>query len=1301
MNFQAAVTAIATIYLARGRPLGWLEGHVDDVPISLLAETGGSGDDVQLRYRDGLVAEIQIKRGLQAGERLWSTLLKLSGAIHSRAISYGVLIVSPDSSRTITQALARDIKRLADGRTDRLSEVAETFQSKLAAVGLPIQMVCERLRIVTIHALNMDDASIRTARAELEHLCRDKLQISQAWDRLYRDAGELIELQGRRSASSVIRILRSAGVEIAADTQDTPGTVLATLTDWVFSANASFSIFGVAQPLSIDKSWIPIKAVIRATTGPEDGGLAEALERYHAWDKRQPSRDRRIIDSETLGRFIRHAVVVAGPGMGKSTLLAKLARCYAEDGYPVLRVNFSALAARMKIQGSSFSEGLYALGLDGSGLTVVAAESAGFDDWVLLCDGLDECGADQEMVAQGLLRFVTGHPNCRVIITTRPIGYSSAVLGAWRHYELAPLDVSAVTNHLAGLVRSIVPEDHPAHRGALSLATAQLDKSRASDLVVRSPLLLGMAASLIVRGSTLGRTKAKLYDKIFELIDETPNARVAPAPVSSSVLRRFLNILGWGLIAHPLSQLTAIIERCADQLALDMGNTTLQARETAEHCLKYWQDVGMLERVQHAGEKTITFIHKTFGEFAAARYLQSLSPDEQRVSIVAKFDQNEWSEVLSFAASLGLATLISAEMLERQEPATLRLRMTERVLALVSEADVPPEPKIRKQAIDRAFEYVRSERRIWAYTVGKELVAVGERFPSEIGGLAASLLDNDQPWTRLAAWSCVVTAGPDYYDLERMKEAFKALPHLAEPGMRGSLTGGLKVGGSNLELVQQFALGAAREILERCPPEVADALLPDVLNAEPLGTMGFHMQVSELLKEKGKTYKIGKFSMPIGWLTNMLEPGGYFEAQKLSCEKIFGALNDASPDIDAEPNDVESKALLHLSAFFLITNYWEMPASDVWTWVDPYDEDAAKEVLRGAVRVSPIERDRLVRDVRIFLKLLKATQPKDISQVFDLVVHVDAPAPEWERVKTLGLDCTQLEAALHHRSVWLVSLAANLLAHAAGSDFLRPSVRRLFTSGNGLVLWAAAQLATNLEQPVAVELAYERLRRPLVPGCEYLFTLLHHLKVQFDGTLLPVLQNGLMKGDAKTAVSAAKLALEFAEPSADDLNNLLVEAYRHWLEHEQPYPTRGGVVPDSPRAQLLSAFLKIRAPEHQQLLDYASDVRSDVKEIGTTALLERLTVSEEVRELIVNAAVKGTISAALLTRVLRAKAPFTPPQVRRLCDLLTSSNPSLRLAALNVLDNAYLTRNEIETFARERVADPEPEIRDTALRLLD
>lgn len=131
MNFQAVVTAIAGVHLIKGTPLHWLDRLVDDTPVAVAAETGGPGDDIRLELRDGSVAEVQAKRGLRTGEKLWNSLLKLASAINSRSLDYGVLVVSPDSSQKITYNLSRDIQRLGEGRSDGLSDHGRMLGQKL------------------------------------------------------------------------------------------------------------------------------------------------------------------------------------------------------------------------------------------------------------------------------------------------------------------------------------------------------------------------------------------------------------------------------------------------------------------------------------------------------------------------------------------------------------------------------------------------------------------------------------------------------------------------------------------------------------------------------------------------------------------------------------------------------------------------------------------------------------------------------------------------------------------------------------------------------------------------------------------------------------------------------------------------------------------------------------------------------------------------------------------------------------------------------------------------------------------
>ena len=139
INFQAAVTAIAEVHVASGAALLWLDGIANDIPTAVSSESGGPGDDIRLLLQDGSLVEVQVKRNLSAGARLWDPLLELARALHEKTIAYGLLIVSPDSSSTVRHELANDLLRMGDGRFDGLKPLARQFHTLLESAVLPVQ----------------------------------------------------------------------------------------------------------------------------------------------------------------------------------------------------------------------------------------------------------------------------------------------------------------------------------------------------------------------------------------------------------------------------------------------------------------------------------------------------------------------------------------------------------------------------------------------------------------------------------------------------------------------------------------------------------------------------------------------------------------------------------------------------------------------------------------------------------------------------------------------------------------------------------------------------------------------------------------------------------------------------------------------------------------------------------------------------------------------------------------------------------------------------------------------------------
>jgi hypothetical protein len=1300
INFQAAVTAICSVQVARGQPLNWLSGSIDDVPNRFHAETGGAGDDLGIEYRDGSSSEVQIKKGLRAGKILWDTLKKLTLGIHEGEIDYGVLVVCPNTSQPIRQHLAEDLVRLGTDRTDNLREHARTFTSQLASLGLPAQKICSRLRIITVHALDGDTASINTAQSELGHLCVDHSQIVPAWDCLYRDASKVIGLRAARSASDILQILKSSRIQISANAINSPAALINQLTDWVSGTNCNFPILGTQRPLSIDNAWIPITVRVREEVELVPEGMAAALEEYHAWNRRG-DRDQKEIEAATLGQFYRHAVIVAGPGMGKSTLITKLAKEYASEGQPVLKVSLRAVAQRMRTKGEAFEESVFALALDGSGILVATLKDSGIHDWVLLCDGLDECGASQNLVAEGLIKFAAGHTQCRAIVTTRPIGYVAAHLSEWRHYEITALKSSSVTPFLANLIQEILGPDDERFCDVHSLAKSHIENSGAAKLITRSPLLLGIAASLIVRNIEIGETKSQLYTAVFRLFDEDLPIRAEVPRAGNAVLRRVLDMLGWAVIESPIRSINTMLDGCAEGLSIELECPKLKAKEIAEECLKYWQEVGLLEKVRHKEEEVLTFVHKTFAEYAAARYLVEYSEEGQAEAVEKRIGETEWTEVLCFAASMGLGDMICKMTLQDTTDAKSIHAAVLKCLELAQNSNPLLKKHLLENILDLAVKELQSERREWSFDIGEAMLALASRVPDLVGRRVQPLLDDAQSWTKLAAWACVMESGGRFYNLESMRAALRDLPQSVSINYGVSLGGGLRLGAFGQNLAQSFALNAARVTLEQTP-ELADKLLPDALGAESLNTFGFHTKLEELLGRHGKEYKIGVHKDgPSSALRRLLNPSeGYDEARLHSYEQIFGAIigDDDRPIAEPASSDLQ---LLNVAAFFAITGYWNSLPNEVWAWSKKYDQEAAHEVLQQYVRVSELPLDKLIEEAKIFLEKARSAPDNRLVHVFGLTPSVDVPLPVWHSAHMVNADPLTLEKGIYHGSMWLKRLAAWLLSNHLGPDELAPVVSRLLTDGRNYTLQIAAVLATYLDRNVASELVRERLREPLVPGCRYLFELLSELDITLDDLGLDVLRRGLLDKDPETAVSAAGYAEMLTNSNEKELLNLLKEAYAHWQSHEEPYPENVGTIPTSPRKELLTGILAMHDPGYVALKSYSADPRSDVNAVAATALVGLLGDSSPARVQFAEEAAAGQAPLWLVKRTLVDKVSFSTAEVEKLKTLLTSKDPKTRFAAMGLLERTYLSESEIESITKRLTKDPELEISDAAYRMLE
>ncbi|CAH0496010.1 NACHT domain-containing NTPase [Novosphingobium sp. CECT 9465] len=1304
MNFQAAVTAICLVRMARGSALGWLEGLIHDVPIAVTAETNGPGDDIRVDLVGGEVAEIQVKRGLKKGQDLWDAVSNLADGLSKGDIAFGVLAVCPNSSQTLRRFLARDIRRLGDGLTEGMSAIGLELVAKLEVAGIDPQNICCRLRLVTVSALSgADAASIDAAKADLGQLCERRDQIDNAWLALEADADALIERRGRRDLTSLVRCLRARQIALKADTFAGPVILLERVTHWNFEAHTTFSIIGCRKPLQIDHDWLALVAVVRTTPADPamDGefSLADALKAYHGWERLSRDRDSQTVNPETLGRFIKRVVVVAGPGLGKSTMLKRIVRRYSEDGVPVLRVRLATVAASMRA-GMTFEEAVFRHGLDGSGLSVEEVRRAGWSNWLLLGDGLDECGDLQHEVADGVERFAKGYPDSRILVTTRPVGYRAGHFSEWRHYDLVPLEPSEAPRHVASLLAAL--SDGREEAKWSKLVAEQLKNKEICEIVGRTPLLLGMAAAVLASGQTLGTTRETLFEQIFALVDDIPRRSVSkPAP--EAVLNRSLDILAWHLTGQPLLPCPEVERLCATDLAAETGDPFLRAISIVQAAIAYWEDTGLIERVGAGTIRVYGFIHKSLGEFAAARHLCWLQGLSQQQALQQCMSDSAWNEVLRFAGLRGPAEEIAAQIagLPKSSPDLAeKLAYGARLLA-----EVPDRisAHTRERLLASVFDLIGDNREPKASRLGKSLIVIARHFPEDVAPQAAGIRHAPPVWARLVAWNCLVAAGPKFYDVDDLIDAIEPAISAGCIGMETSLGGGMVLrGGEAGDLTSELAIAAALAIVARCERSDAEAVISKIFNLIARHNYDFAKRARELIGREGWNVSIEHerntfmgFDLGDDWDKAQLR-GDQFVLDALAGDEVE----------EAEFDDFTR--LLNLSAFVQMSNMSEVPASDVWAWSRLFDPAPATHVLQVFAAISGIDPVFLRSEAARAKYILRASYQKPVSQrwpyrLLHLLENVDPPTPAWQIARNQEVDMIKIEAAVHHPSQWIVWMAANLLEHCLDEPSLEACVERLYREGEGFALAAGAGIAGELRPQSRITLTMSQLARPLRRGSQYLFNGLIKWRALLTRELMSVLETGLFAVEVESACAAADLVEHLAERDPDSFTamgatNIIDRSWQHWLAHEKPYPTGSGAIPRSPRATLARALILL-GEEDKVLTLSRSDSRSDVKDVGKAQFRKVIIASSEAFDGFLAEIESAKLSPHELGEVLRDKPDLSGEQIDRIEQMLRSPSDRLRFNAMAILNDHYLSAEAITAHADRLHLDSNRQVSERAARL--
>lgn len=965
--------------------------------------------------------------------------------------------------------------------------------------------------------------------------------------------------------------------------------------------------------------------------------------------------------------------------MGKSQLLRRIGRLLARKGEPSLLVRLRPLAERMRA-GDTFLEAALRLGLDASPLRPQDVETIGLQTLTFLLDGLDEAGTEQEDIARAVTALVASYPRCRIVVTTRPIGYETSLLSTWRHYGLETIEELNATRGVERLVAAVDDGNDSRIRAATRAATRHLGYGRGNTFSAKSPFLITLLAALSLNRVVAAANTVALYGQLFALIERVtaPNRRAQGA--TPAVLNAFLRHLGWELTARPYADAEHVILACAERLANEIGESSLKGRMLCDEALAFWERSGIVERVRFRISEAFTFVHKTFGEYAAAQYLVSQNLSEQTRLLGSIEPEQQWNEVLIFAAAMGLGPVLVHHVIEHGAEDS---KSTNRLLRWAKYCRDPLRPELSARVLERAWKVIAASHSGQALRTGVDLTEALSNLAGVIDQ-GDHYRDHTQWWTALVGWTCFAQTNAPALDFLAL---LKFIDRYVNDADTRSLSGRLNLDNPVQQLWEMLLLSAAKEAAARGMGEDEQHFIDRLQTSTDAARLGFMSDFRYILKEAGVKVQLPEQKSSISSWYNPK----YFEEGRKEQLAVLAMVADGSAK-HATP----AYPLLHLSAFWHAAGLRHMGISADASASSEAGESDESQLVKWAARTSAYDYNQLVAEAQAKMALL---QEDESATHLDGLLSVDAPLA-WKRSPD-SKAIPVIRKALSSTSESVVVLAVNLAMNLLTPDDAAELVQQALAEADGIGTAGAAYIAVHLlGKERARELLVDRLKQPLDTGSQHLFEYLAQIWVPaLDDRIGEILTSALFFGP-RTATAALILARVSGEQQWKSLGPLLGTAYDYWLKNEEPYPTGSGTIPPTPRGAILELLIEKTTVSQEVLFSAAKDRRSEVSKPAIAALLSLFKTSEQARnELVRRIGAAGEMSSLLIT-CLRERIPFSERDSQAIAQLLGSESAHSRYAAVGILDPQYLPLSTIDYWVEKLLHDPYQKLRDKGLEIL-
>ncbi len=1312
-EYQAEAFAFVASCALAGQRLGWFE-DLDDIPVALAVETHGPGDDLNIELAVGALIELQAKHGLSKDRRFWDAMLRLARGLNTDAALRGVLLVDSSTSRTIRNPMefAGDVIRLGQGRKDGLKPITVEVLERLEREGIRDLSLFARLRVITKDLAEGSDG-LDAAVSLLRPVVESPASAHTAWEILTREGLRLIRQRGRRDVRALARLLQTRVKLSATCTNDV--VVAEGFLDWVIDNNREFLVPDLGVRMPITEAWNQLRELedqsLNAYGGKE--ALAKAIERYHEWERlaeghlHGPS-----VSAEDAVASVGRMVVTGGPGIGKSTLQRRLAYQMATQGKTVLRAPLRPLHALLT-DGRTFEESLLLLATDKSGVSYEAARRTLSSPACLLADGLDECDPNRTFVAEQLVEWSNGHPDCFVVVTTRPTGHHPSLLPGFQHMELAPLDdvtLAQLSQKLLAETTSSRDEPAPYWSEFFQQVAERRRGSQAASLAARNPMLLTFLIRLFIDGQPLDGKRAELYGRILELVRTRKSTdRSLDSDVDNPIAQRAIEIIGWLSIESPTARVQDIADIVAKDLSSSMGLAPLEAQQAAERSMIFWEQRGLVERVSVGSLDALTFVQTTFGEFAAACYLKRM-PEDGLASLLAKASRDpRWRQPILLCSGLGDVERITRLLLEYDDPNDPNSIEAVLAAAAIAEAHEPGDTIVSAVA-GRLTQRLASSIPLIAIEAAEALCDLAPLAPEVVGPVGNVLLDHEQPWTRAAAELISIAAGPDYFSFEQTRawlDRFWATAALALP-RRPPGVGDTLPQDKYMPRERMLRLALSR-LFSGMGREDVDAYIETCADVRDLSA-ATASQLLEALTTHGYSHVAARISQGYAGragesISSVLQEGARRSREALIAF-VSAVLTATVRKRSPTASDADSSCAA-LGALFAGMGFWKAILPDWHLLAVGEEVEAFREVLRGVILALDIDETQLADEAMTLLSRLPAQ-----GSLFGCGLPHVPVKPDWPRALDGDLDPTKLVRALYHPSRPVVATATNLLEAGVGGERSRELLTEVLMEGLGVALEAVASMAGAIWGEEAVSVLLDRLESEPTVGCEHLYIAAAQLaKGPERERVLEVALRDLPEVNPQVAAGAAQ-AVKILQP---ERTSQLVDRLRVVWEHSASHPSwcdrceneaEGDSCPNchigcpSPRPALVSELSRLKALDLDALLALRNDMRHDVKRAAKQAVVDLAIENDSMLAEIVRRLGLGQAPLEILDALLTQEPEILRQHRATILSLLDSELSAVRARVVSALGGSWIERAEAEERASRALRDPDPVVRDKATKVL-